>query len=56
MKEACELASQLNIPHVVLWHTEDKNYDRRKQFYTAEGREFYKGDLHVPDDLEVIAL
>lgn len=56
VKEACELASQLQIPHVVLWHTEDKNYARRKELYTAEGRQFYNGDLYVPDDLEVIAL
>lgn len=56
VKEACELAAQLDIPHVVLWHTEDKNYDRRKQLYTAEGRQFYNGDLYVPDDLEIIQL
>ena len=56
VKEACELASQLNIPHVVLWHTEDKNYARRKELYTAEGKQFYSGDLYVPNDLEVIEL
>ena len=56
VKEACELAQQLAIPHVVLWHTEDKNYARRKELYTAEGRAFYNGDLYVPDDLEVISL
>ena len=56
VKEACELASQLKIPHVVLWHTEDKNYENRKALYTAEGKGFYSGDLYVPDDLEVIDL
>ena len=56
VKEACELAAQLKIPHVVLWHTEDKNYDNRKALYAAEGRGFYDGDLYVPEDLEVIDL
>ena len=56
VKDACELAQRLGVPHLVLWHTEDKNYDRRKELYTAEGARYYTGDLHVPYDLEVIAL
>lgn len=56
VKEACELAQQLQIPHVVLWHTEDKGYATRKVRYTEEGRQFYDGDLYVPDDLEIIEL
>ncbi len=56
VKEACELAQQLNVPHLVLWHTEDKNYDRRQELYTAEGKQYYTKDLHVPYDLDVIEL
>ncbi len=56
VKDACELASQLGVPHLVLWHTEDKTYDRRQELYTAEGRQYYTGDLHVPYDLDVIGL
>ena len=56
MKEACELAAQLEVPHLVLWHTEDKTYEDRQRLYTAEGKEYYRGDLHVPYDLDVIAL
>ena len=40
----------------MLWHTEDKHIDQRKQLYTAEGRAYYTGDLYVPDDLDVIEL
>ena len=29
VKEACELATELNIPNLVLWHTEDKQIARR---------------------------
>ena len=56
VKDACELAQSLGVPHLVLWHTEDKHYDRRKELYTAEGKQHYTGDLYVPYDLEVIAL
>ncbi|MBR5289287.1 MAG: MBL fold metallo-hydrolase [Clostridia bacterium] len=54
--DAAKLAAELSIPHVVLWHTEDRNYAQRKALYTAEARESYDGDLYVPNDLEVIVL
>lgn len=56
VKDACQLAQELQIPHLVLWHTEDKTYDQRQELYTAEGRQYYTGDLHVPYDLDVIDL
>jgi ribonuclease Z len=56
VREACELAEQLNIPNLVLWHTEDKTFGQRRQLYTEEGRQFYKGSLYVPDDRELISL
>jgi len=54
--DAAKLAAELKIPQLVLWHTEDRNYANRKALYTAEAREFYQGDLYVPNDLEVITL
>ena len=54
--DAAKLATELKIPQLVLWHTEDKNYMDRKVLYTAEARESYSGDLYVPNDLEVIEL
>lgn len=57
VKEACELAEQLKIPNLLLWHTEDKStVGRRKELYTAEGRQYYHGNLNVPDDGEIINL
>ena len=56
VKEACELAGQMKISNLVLWHTEDKNYDRRKELYTTEGQNYYQGNLFVPYDLETITL
>lgn len=56
VKDACELAQSLGVPHLVLWHTEDKHYSQRKELYTAEGAQYYTGDLQVPYDLETISL
>lgn len=56
VKEACQLAQQLSIPNLVLWHTEDKNLKNRKEKYTSEGKEYYSGNLLVPDDEEIIKL
>lgn len=56
VKEACELAESLHIPNLVIWHTEDKKPLERKTLYTAEGKEYYHGNLLVPDDREIIQL
>lgn len=56
VKEACELAERLEIPNLVLWHTEDKNLPVRKERYTQEGSQYYRGNLLVPDDGEIITL
>lgn len=56
VREACLLAQRFGIPHLVLWHTEETHLEQRKALYTAEGRNFYRGDLYVPDDLDVIPL
>ena len=56
VREACALAEKMKIPNLVLWHTEDKHLADRKKLYEAEGREFYHGNLIVPDDGDIIRL
>ena len=56
VKEACELAAAMDVPNLVLYHTEDKNILSRKKLYGEEGATYYSGNLFVPDDLEVINL
>lgn len=56
VKDACELAEALEVEHLILYHTEDKNIRQRKKLYTAEGRQYYHGHLFVPEDLEKIDL
>lgn len=56
VREACELAKRLHIPNLILWHTEDINIKNRKKLYTEEGLTYYKGNLLVPEDREIITL
>ena len=56
VREACETATELGVENLVLWHTEDTRLPERKTLYTAEGRQYFFGNLFVPDDLESIAL
>lgn len=56
VKESSEIANRLNAKNLVLWHTEDKNILNRKELYTAEAKQYYNGNIYVPDDLDVIEL
>lgn len=55
-KDAAELAQKLNVKNLVLYHTEDKNIDKRKELYTDEAKEYFSGNVYVPYDLENINL
>lgn len=52
VKDACKLAQEFNVKNLILYHTEDKNLDKRKELYQNEGREYFKGELYIPNDLE----
>ena len=54
--EAAELAEELGIKNLVLYHTEDKTIATRKADYGAEARNYFHGNVFVPDDLDVIIL
>jgi len=56
VKDAAEWAVQLNVPNLILHHTEDRTLDTRKARYTAEANQYYAGKVYVPDDLEIIML
>lgn len=56
VKDACELAETLGVKNFLLYHTEDKNIHERKKLYLAEGKQYYRGNLYVPDDMEQIVL
>lgn len=56
VKEACENAEMLGAKNLILYHTEDKNILNRKELYTEEGKQYYHGNLLVPNDLERFVL
>lgn len=56
VKDACELAERLGIKNLLLYHTEDRNIQNRKELYRQEGSQYYHGNLLIPDDMEVINL
>lgn len=56
VKDAAQLAEELKVQNLILYHTEDKNLSRRKELYTAEARGYFSGGIYVPDDLERIIL
>ena len=47
---------RLNIKNLVVWHTKDNNIEKRKELYTKEAKEYFTGNIYVPDDLEIINL
>ncbi len=55
-KDASEVACQLNAKHLVLWHSEDDDLKHRKEMYTKEAKQYFNGEIFVPDDLEIIDL
>ena len=56
VKDACELAEKLHVKNLLLYHTEDKNIAHRKELYGNEGRNYFSGNLLIPDDLESFSI
>ena len=56
VKDSCETAERLNIKNLVLWHTEEDNLQNRRKLYTNEAKQYFKKNIIVPDDLEIIEL
>ena len=56
VKDACETAQSLNAKNLILYHTEDSDLPHRKERYTSEAKQYFNGNIFVPDDLETIDL
>lgn len=56
VKDAADWAVHLEVPNLILHHTEDKALDTRKERYTAEAKQYYEGKVYMPDDLDIILL
>lgn len=56
VKDACECAEKLNVKNLIIYHTEDKNFANRRELYTNEGKDYYNGNLYIPEDLDTFIL
>jgi len=54
--DAARLAENLGVKNLILYHTEDRTLETRKEKYTAEAEAEFRGRIWVPDDLERIIL
>ena len=50
------LAEELGVKNLIVYHTEEKTLANRKENFTREAAENFKGRIFVPDDFEVIEL
>jgi len=55
VKSVCEAMEPLNIQNLILYHTEDTHVDK-KELYTKEAKEYFSGNVIVPNDLDEIVL
>lgn len=54
VKFVADLCQRLNVKNVILSHTIDTNLETRKKDFTEDAKKYFKGNIFVPDDLEVI--
>ncbi|MDE6847113.1 MAG: MBL fold metallo-hydrolase [Lachnospiraceae bacterium] len=50
------MAEKLGVKNLVLYHTEDSDLENRARKYTQEAMQNFKGNVFVPDDLQVIRI
>ena len=56
VKDVAEKMQTLNVKNLVLWHTMDNNISERKRLYTEEAKNYFGGNVYVPNDLDIIEL
>lgn len=54
--DAGKLAKELGVRNLLLYHTEEKTLTTRRESYTREAAQHFKGRIVVPNDLEVVTL
>lgn len=56
VKDVAENMQKLGVKNLILWHTKDNCIQQRKELYTQEAKQYFSGNVYVPNDLEVIEL
>lgn len=56
VKSTCETMEKLNVKNLILYHTEESHGETKKELYYDEGKQYYSGNLYIPDELEIIEI
>lgn len=56
VKFVAELCERLHVENVIMSHTIDTDLENRKRTFTEDAKKYYKGNVFVPDDLDVIEI
>ncbi len=56
VKTASQIAQNLKVKNLVIYHSSDNDLINRKQNYIKEAHLYFDGNVFVPDDLDVIEL
>lgn len=56
VKDVAIAMNNLNIQNLLLWHCIDNDIEMRKELFTKEAKEYFSGNIYVPNDLDVIEL
>lgn len=56
VKSASEIMNKLNVKNLILYHTEESHGNDRKLLYTNEGKDYFDGNIIVPDEMESIEI
>lgn len=54
VKDASELAQEMQVKNLLLYHTEETKLKDRKEVYTKEAKQYFSNTIYVPNDLEEI--
>ena len=56
VKYVAQLCQRLNVENVILSHTVDTDLANRKKIFTQDAKQYFDGNVFVPDDLEIIEI
>ena len=56
VKDASENAEFIEAKNLILWHTKDNDLKNRNELYTNEAKQYFNGNIFVPNDLDKIEL
>jgi ribonuclease Z len=56
VQDAAQNAATINAKNLVMWHTEMDTLSTRKEEYMKNARQYFSGNIFVPNDLDIIKI